>query len=969
MGVLSGCKPRSDVLKTDLDDTIFAADFGDLIAGKAPKVYKDAAVFFQNTHPAKPLCKVAESVFGRLATKNEPGVTIRLSTGFGGGKTHTLMALWHLAQNIDNIGLGTDVLPAAGRPQSVQVVAVDAGKAGVPEFSAYGKVKIKSLWGDIFYQLGGEAALKKLGTADDPEGSPSDSQIEAAFPKGPVLILLDELVIYMAKLSEQGQGNLLGFVNSLASVVSKRPQTVLVVTDPAGQAAYAQQAAQLGAALAAAATKLDEVFGRKMTDFDPIGDEAARVIVRRLFERVDATAAQSASATYLNLYQRVTQDAPNSLPTTAATATYAQRIVQSYPFHPRLLDTAQDRLGALQDFQKSRGVLRLFARILRDVWDSQTDCELISAGDINWSSDRIQADLLQRLNRDSFKAAVSADVEKHAGELDGETARGIHRRVASALLLESLPMQSNSGLDPAELTLAVLRPEEAGPEPAEALDRLAGVCWHTYPMPGGRGWQFRYEPNIIKQIEERKGKVSGEDAKSRVLSEAQGYFAGVIFKLRPWPEKPSDVPNSAELQLALCEAEAVAKRVCAYEDDTDAQAPIPRLFKNSLVAVTASPAALAEAIDRAQRLIAAEQIESENKSGEAGKLIRDQLTRVKPTFDKHFKQQARRAFDRVVTAQGMYPIEEKYQVGEEQIIQRAQGQKCIRDFLAEKKLIYKDDDALDAERFLKAVLPGATPQVSAPDIYSAKAVHERFLGAPELRLLPDPSVVRQTVLKALKEGKVVVRVGDRTYDSTGYLVTGADGRRQRVPGELTTFALNDDSVLIARADSDSAQAWVKIEDRPKEKVTDKDKDRRLPPPPPGRVTVSTWDKLVEAAKTRSVIELSLNATTPAGAATLMQLSQPLGADVLTLSVSVGGILKDGGTMNYAASDIKPNHATRPINIAQTIFNALAEGATYEAVLKLGFSPPRSGLAEALSALAEAASDGVSPQATLDKPMA
>ena len=191
MGVFGGCKPRKEVLKGDLDDAIFAADFGDLVADKAPKVYSEAKIFFQNTHPAKQLCKVIELVFKRLADPKEGGATIRLSTGFGGGKTHTLMALWHLAQNIANPAMGTDLIPAAGRPKSVTVVATDAGKAGVPEFASHGKVKVKSLWGEIFYSLGGEKALKALGSADDPESSPNESQIDSIFPDGPVLILQD----------------------------------------------------------------------------------------------------------------------------------------------------------------------------------------------------------------------------------------------------------------------------------------------------------------------------------------------------------------------------------------------------------------------------------------------------------------------------------------------------------------------------------------------------------------------------------------------------------------------------------------------------------------------------------------------------------------------------------------------------------------------------------------------------------
>jgi hypothetical protein len=184
------------------------------------------------------------------------------------------------------------------------------------------------------------------------------------------------------------------------------------------------------------------------------------------------------------------------------------------------------------------------------------------------------------------------------------------------LLLESIPLSDSSGLDSANATLAVLRPDEAGPESAEALDHLVGVCWHTYPMLGGRGWQFRYQPNIIKQIEERKDDVSIEDGRRRVLAEAQEYFAGPTFKVAAWPESARQVSESSELQLALCEDEKTARAVCGFADDSDPQAPIPRRFQNAILAVTATPSALCAAIERARRLMAAEEIERQNKTGE-----------------------------------------------------------------------------------------------------------------------------------------------------------------------------------------------------------------------------------------------------------------------------------------------------------------------------------------------------------------
>lgn len=964
MGVREGCKPRAEVLKGDLDDAIFAADFGDVVEGRAPAVYKDATTFFQNTHPAAQLKKVVEVVFHRLADNREGGATLRLSTGFGGGKTHTLIALWHLAQHITDAAMGTELLPAAGRPGTVKVAAVDAGKAGVPDFASHGAVKVHSLWGELFYRLGGEQAVKALGKADDPEASPNESQVLAAFPKGPLLILLDELVIYMAKLSDRGQGNLLGFLGTLASVVSKRPQTVLVVTDPADQRVYAKEAAQLGDRITAAAVKLDDIFGRKFSDFDPIGSESARVIVRRLFDRVDEAAAQKTSAAYHSLFSRLHQDSPGTIPPGAASPDYARRIVDSYPFHPRLLDTAQDRLAALQDFHKSRGVLRLFARILRDVWDSKLDVELISAGEVNWSSSRIQSDLLQRLNKDPFMAAVGADIEKHAKELDGGNDDGVHRRAASALLLESLPMQSSSGLDGPELTLAVLRPDEAGPEPGEALDRLVGLCWHTYPLAGGRGWQFRFEPNVNRQIEERMGKIPVEDARAKVLAEAQGYFGGPAFRLAAWPASPRQVPEVAELQLALCETEPLARAVVAYEDDSDPQAPIPRRFTNAIVAVTATPAALNAAIERAQRLLAAEAIEREARTGESNRLTREQVAKLKPELLKWFRIQTCRAFDRVVLhGRGGGPLDEKYQVPDDQVLQRPQGQVCLKKFLTEKKLVFDPEDALDVDRFLKEVLPGAVPAEGTTDTYTARAIHERFLATPGLRLLQDGAVVRTTIVKGVRDGRLVVKLANgNAYDKEG-CVAGPPGQRRRSNDRLSTVSL-DDAVLVALASAYGAAEWL----RESAKAGDDSPPRPpVPVPKPGRITASSWAEIAELAAMRPLLELKLRAGTPAAAKTLAGLAQPLGASTITLSVMVGGDLKQGGSVNFAASGLGLNNPIKALEAASTLFNATVEGSSYEAELVLTFTPGRSDLEAQLGQLASKAGDAVTPEATFDKP--
>jgi len=974
MGVLAGCKPRPEVLKGDLDDAIFAADFYHVITGMAPPVYRDPVLFFRNTHPAERLKKVISSVFERLANSSEAGITVGLSTGFGGGKTHTLIAMWHLARHIADPSMGTELLPAAGRPRSVRVVAVDGGKAGVPVFDVHEGIQIHSLWGEIFYQLAGKRGLEILGRADDPEASPSEGQIKEVMPTEPILFLLDELVIYMAKLSERGQGNLLGFVTALAGVVGARHQAALVVTDPREQRAYAGEADRLARALPGAAGRLDDIFGRKASEFDPIGEESARVIARRLFEEVDKGAAQAASALYHDLYQRVSLDHPGLLPPRAKTPEYDRLLVECYPFHPRLLETAQERLSALGAFQRSRGVLRLFARITRDVWERGQELELISAGDVDWSSDRIRSDLLQRLDRDRFIAAVEADVITHAGELDGGEPRGLHRRVASALLLESIPMSPNAGLDRQQVTLAVLRPEEAGPEPAEAMDRLAGVCWHLYPMAGGEGYQFRYEPNVLKQIEERMPRVPMQDARGRVLAEVQGYFQGPHFRLVSWPASPRQVPESRDLLLVLAESEALAKSVCAYEDDSVPDAPMPRRFLNSLLAVAPNPHAFSLAVERAQRLMAAEEIEKES-GGDQGKLVREQLGRVRPELMKRFRLDTIRAFDRIVLSSGaVYRLEEPLQTSEEELLRQVRGQAVVKKFLEEKRLVYQPGDSLDPDRLMREVLPGAVPEAGKQEVYSARAVHERFLSMKGLRLLPNSAVVSQTILKAVEKGVLAVRLEDGTAYRGGCRVAGEPGRRRRTEVALASVPL-DDATLLSPAESAEALEWMR-EDGEKAPeaglqpaageagsvTTGMGWDERLI----SKVTATTWAKALEYAAERPLLSLKLTAGKPAEAARLSAVAQPFGAESITLEVGVDGAAKQGGSFSFKADQVSPTHPARPLEIARTLFNAMAEGCSYEASLTLEFGDGRAGVRHLLEGAAKAAGEGIAPMAVFGK---
>ena len=958
MGILTACTPRADVLSGDLKDAIFAADFGDVIADHAgtPDVYRDPNLFFRNTHPARDLTRIVREVFAALGKTGEPGLALRLSTGFGGGKTHTLLTLWHLARGAADPNLGAELLPGAGRPTKVHVAAVDGAKAGHPVFAQHGGVVVRSLAGELAYQFGGAAAVKALGAADDVTAQPTETALEAVLPDGPVLILLYELVISLSGLDQQGRKNTINVVGKLVSIAAHRPRTVVVVTDPGSQPSYAGESADLGRVLAAARA-LDELLGRKTSDFDPIGSESAKVIARRLFDRVDLAAARTAAETYRDLYGRVIEEHPGALPATAQTEEYAKRIQDSYPFHPRLLDTAKDRLGALAEFQRSRGVLRLFARIVRDLWERKEDVELITAGEIDFSSTRIKSDLLQRLNKDQFEAAVSADVVTHATELDSGK-RGAHTRVASALMIESLPGTSNAGLTPDDLTLAVLRPEDAGQEPVEALDRLLGTCWHTYPMDGGAGYQFRVEPNVRKQIEERRNRVPLADAESRMRTEAQQYFHGAGFRARNWPDHANEVPDVAQFQLVLCASMDVAKSVASHADDRDPAAPIKRRFINAVVAVAPTEESLRGAVYRAQSLIAAEELEREYRTGEAGALIREQLKRIKPELEKQFRVQARRAFDRVVLADGSsYAIDESFQGGDDQILQAPRGQEVLRRFLEDKELIYRGNDALDPRLLVQRYLKGAVPLSGETDVWTAAAVHERLLSAPGLRLIPDDELTRRTIQRGVAEGQLAVKLADgRVYDREGS-VEGAPGARRRVVKErLSGLALSDQN-QIALPSAPAVATWFAV-DTP-QRTGGGPGDAPPPPPPPTapkEFVTSDLTKAIEAAVSRPLQRLVLKSRSTAGARLLSQLAQPFGATNVLLTVSVAGEAKGGGTMGLNIEGVKPSHPAKPLDMATTIANSLVSPDSFEATLCLEFEAGLLFAGERLKALVEAGGD-------------
>lgn len=236
-----------------------------------------------------------------------------------------------------------------------------------------------------------------------------------------------------------------------------------------------------------------------------------------------------------------------------------------------------------------------------------------------------------------------------------------------------------------------------------------------------------------------------------------------------------------------------------------------RTYRNAILAVAPDTNGLEKAIERIRRLMAAEAIESEQTNSEGGKLAREQLKKQIPELRKATRLEAARAFNRLLLADGaVLTIDERFITPPDTPpMQLPSGQDAVKAFVEDRKLIYGDTDSLFPDRLLELVFGGAVPLADEPEARSASALHRRFLSAQGLRLVPNATVVRASILRAVADGKLAVRQEDGTaFDAKGAVYT-TNGHRRRDEGRKLTTLPMDEAIRVAESGSAAAQGWLK----------------------------------------------------------------------------------------------------------------------------------------------------------------
>jgi hypothetical protein len=588
-------RPHEDICKGRFDESVFAADLMAVVQGTAPAVYLDPVEFFRKTYMTVGLETILKRIALALGGKQDAGDRVlSLQTPFGGGKTHTLLSLYHMAlsgQKILQEDPKGSFATSLGKlvPARAHAVAVFSNKTCDPiqGRTTEDGIVIRTLWGELAYQLGGAELYELVRPNDENRACPQGIFADILKKASPCLILLDELADYcvaadaVAVNTTTLADQTVSFINQLIEAVGQVPRCAVVATLPASATEVAaSEAGQV------AFSTLEKRFGRLGADVQPVADNEISSVVRtRLFEHVDMEEASRVADAYLEMYK----SHPDEIPDGYAKSEYRDRIVQSYPFHPSLLDAFYQRWGSHPDFQRTRGVLRLMASIVGDLWrrkgSSTVTQPLIQPNDIPWLLDAPQAQLT-RLWGAGFQTVVAMDISgqiSNAQRFDQEREGDYQREhvaegVASAILLGSFGKRGEqSGYAMKELHLVCARPGINWTLIDHALFELDDTSFYLHSAPAGNlGKRFWYgtKPTVNKLIVQYKEQTSGQNFDEDILQELRAH--GAASKTKQWDIVIDPGRDLAEQRtLALC----ILRPSDTWTDDENGRAPLKNVVK------------------------------------------------------------------------------------------------------------------------------------------------------------------------------------------------------------------------------------------------------------------------------------------------------------------------------------------------------------------------------------------------------
>ncbi len=625
--------PHPDVASGRYQQAEFAADLAQVHRGEGSDEYTDPVQFFARTYLTEGLQELLSRALQRVSGAG--GVPlVDLQTNFGGGKTHSLLALYHLLS-------GT---PLSEFPEEVQRLVREKELEDLPSVKravivgtdiSPGEIHVKpdgtqvhTLWGEIAWQLGGPEAYRLVQQADETRTSPGEGLTQVFKLVGPCLVLVDEWVAYVRQLYNRDDLPSGGsfdthftFAQTLTEAAKAAPGALVVVSIPASSEKSDDEGSALevgGVGGREALRRLRQVIGRTEFSWRPASaEEGFEIVRRRLFEPVppDKMVERDRTATALaEMYVKNRADYPAD----ATEPGYRQRIISSYPIHPELFDRLYTDWSTLERFQRTRGVLRLMAAVVHALWEGGDRSAVILPASLPLDDQRIANELTRYLDdSQAWAPVIEADIDgvnSWPVRIDRDNAAqygrySATRRAARAVFLASAPTLSsaNRGVEVSRVKLACVLPGERATRFESALGRLAERATYLHAETG-RYW-FGINPNVNRRAQEeaerllasRRDELQAEIIRRIQMQSGRGEFRAV----HPAPPTSADVPDDPVARLVILPPSSAhtpgseeSPALAAAREILDRRGSSQRIFRNMLIFLAADQRRL-EDLERA----------------------------------------------------------------------------------------------------------------------------------------------------------------------------------------------------------------------------------------------------------------------------------------------------------------------------------------------------------------------------------
>ena len=617
--------PHDDVANGQYQQAEFAADLWQVHIGEGSAEYKDPAEFFRRTYLTDSLKRLLGGAVRRLAGRGGDPV-VQIQTNFGGGKTHSMLALYHLfsgTQISELYGMGEVVKDESASYSANRVVLVgNKISPGCPATKPDG-TRVRTLWGELAWQLGYGAggaeearrAYERIRADDENATNPGDALRELLNRYGPSLILIDEWVAYARQLHDEGDlpaGSFetqFTFAQALSESARLAKDCLVVISLPASdplESSHAQAGdIEVGGTRGRAAlSRLRNVIGRIESSWRPASaEESFEIVRRRLFQDITDlakfTIRDDVAKTFRVFYQKNKQE----IPAECGEISYEKRIIAAYPIHPEVFERLYTDWSTLPNFQRTRGVLRLMAAVIHSLWESGDRNPLILPAHIPIEDSRVQTELTRYLS-ENWPPIIERDIDGPGSlpkKLDNKVPN-LKRydaclRVARTIYLgsASIPAAANRGIEDRRIKLGCAIPGESPAVFGDAIRRLGSAATYLY-QDGTRYW-YSTQPTVAKLAEGRatEYRQNHDKINQEIRRRLQETLKerGDFGRVHVFPSSGQDVRDSKDAGLVVLEPSRTyekgsnSRAVAAAGEISESRGNSPRLFRNTLAFLAA----------------------------------------------------------------------------------------------------------------------------------------------------------------------------------------------------------------------------------------------------------------------------------------------------------------------------------------------------------------------------------------------